>query len=238
MEPKSSIKNIHFGIKELAEDDRPREKLLLMGRQYLSNAELLAIIIGTGTPNCSAVELGQQVLQTANNNLNELGRMSIADFKKTKGIGEAKAVSLMAALEIGRRRKAEETKVRPKLTCSKDGYDQFSHILEDLPHEEFWVLFLSRNSTITGKKRISTGGISGTVVDAKIVFKAAVDALATGILLAHNHPSGNCYPSEQDIQLTKRLIECGKVLEIYIGDHIIVAGDKYFSFADSGLINR
>ncbi len=238
MEEKSVYLEKHYGIKQLAEDDRPREKLTLRGRQYLSNAELLALLIGFGTSEFSAIDLGKQVLQLAGNNLNELAKLKVSDLKKVKGIGEAKAVSLVAALELGRRRKEEAAKEVVKITSSSEAVMQFEHILEDLPHEEFWVLLLSRNNHIIGKQRISVGGVSGTVVDPKIIFKCAIDAVASGIVLCHNHPSGSISPSSQDLKLTKKLIEGGRLLEIYIGDHIIIGHKKYYSFADDGLIYR
>lgn len=238
METQAAYIENHIGIKQLAEDERPREKLILKGRQYLSNVELLAILIGTGTNKYSALELGKQILQLANNNLNKLGKLNVSDLKQIKGIGEAKAINLIAALELGRRRKEEAAQEVVKITCSSEAYIQFESLLEDLPHEEFWILFLGRNNAVMGKKNISIGGVSGTVVDPKIIFKHAIDARASGIVLCHNHPSGSCTPSAQDIQLTRKLVEAGRLLDIYIGDHIIIGHKKYYSFADDGLIYR
>ncbi|MDP1727314.1 MAG: DNA repair protein RadC [Bacteroidota bacterium] len=238
METKAAYIENHVGIKQLAEDDRPREKLVLRGRQFLSNAELLAILIGTGTTDNSAVDLGKRVLQLANNNLNKLGKLSVSELKTIKGIGEAKAIAMIAALELGRRRKEEAAQEVVKITCSLEAYIQFEPILEDLPHEEFWILFLGRNNAVMGKRNISIGGVSGTVADPKIIFKHAIDAMASGIVLCHNHPSGSCTPSAQDIQLTRKLVDAGRFLDIYVSDHIIIGHKKYYSFADNGLIYR
>ncbi len=226
-----------FGIKQLAEDDRPREKLLLKGRQFLSNAELLAILIGSGTREFSALDIGQQILQGVNNNLNNLGKQQVKDLMQNKGIGEAKAITLVAAIELGRRRMLEEANALAKMTCSKDAYLQFAPILDDLLHEEFWILLLNRNNIILGKHRISSGGISGTIADPKMIFKHAIQSAATGIVLCHNHPSGNLKPSSQDLHLTKNISEAGKLLEILVFDHIIIGNKQYFSFADEGLMN-
>ncbi len=226
-----------FGIKQLSEDDRPREKLLLKGRQFLSNAELLAILIGTGTRESSAIDLGQQILQKVNNNLNSLSKLSVKDLIQTKGIGEAKAVSLVAAIELGRRRKEEEATAIAKMTCSKDAFAQFEPILDDLPHEEFWILLLSRNNSIIGKQKISSGGISGTIADPKIIYKIAIQSMACGIVLCHNHPSGSIKPSTHDLNLTKKIAEAGKMFDIIVFDHIIIGNKQYFSFADEGLMH-
>jgi len=226
-----------FGIKQLAEDDRPREKLLLKGRQFLSNAELLAILIGTGTREFSAIDLGQKILQNVNNNLNALSKLSVKDLMQTKGIGEAKAISLIAAIELGRRRKEEEASIVSKMTCSKDCYVQFEYILEDLPHEEFWILLLNRTNVILGKQKISTGGVSGTIADPKMIYKYAIDSMACAIVLCHNHPSGSVKPSNHDLNLTKKIAEAGKLLDISVYDHIIIGNKQYFSFADEGLMH-
>ncbi|MBC7382182.1 MAG: DNA repair protein RadC [Bacteroidia bacterium] len=236
METKTEHLEKRFGIKQLAEDDRPREKLILRGRQNLSNAELLAILIATGTKDCSAIDLGQRVLQFANNRLNEIGKLQVKDLIKIKGIGEAKAITIVAAMELGRRRKEEEAIQSPKMTCSSDAYLHFEYILEDLPHEEFWIMFLSRNNSIIGKRQVSTGGISSTVVDPKIIYKYALDAMASGIVLCHNHPSGSVQPSKQDILLTRKLIDAGRLLDIFVSDHLIIGNKKYFSFADEGMM--
>ena len=219
-----------------AEDDRPREKMLLKGNGALSDAELIAILIGSGTVDLSAVDVAKLILQKANNNLNELARLSLKDLMKVKGIGEAKAISIAAALELGRRRKDAEAVRRPKITCSRDAYDQIKPYLWDVPHEEFWILLLSRSNEVIRPVQISQGGVSGTVADPKLIFKHAIEYLASGIILVHNHPSGNLAPSQADKDLTKRLKEAGKFLDTPVLDHLIFTDANYFSFADEGLL--
>lgn len=221
------------GIKAWAEDDRPREKFILKGKQSLSNVELLAILIATGTKNESAVDLARKILQLTNDNLNELAKLTISDLKKVKGIGEAKAITIAAALELGRRRKEEEAKEVEIIKTSRNAFNYFEPLLADLPHEEFWILLLARNRKIIARKKISEGGITGTVVDARIIFKHAIENLASYIILCHNHPSGNLQPSSADFKITKDLINSGKLLSIEIADHIIIGNDKYYSFADN-----
>jgi DNA repair protein RadC len=225
-----------LNIKSWAAEDRPREKLLLKGKSALSDAELIAILLGTGTTTASAVDLAKKVLQGAGNNLNELARLSIKDMMKVKGIGEAKAISIAAALELGRRRKEAEPDEKPKITSSKDVYDHLKADLLDLSHEEFWVLLLNRANRIIKKHQISQGGVTGTVADPKLIFKVAIEELASGIILAHNHPSGNLTASQADLDLTKKLKDAGKLLDIHVLDHIIIGGKNYYSFADEGLI--
>jgi DNA repair protein RadC len=225
-----------LNIKNWAEEDRPREKLLLKGTSSLSDAELIAILIGSGTASLSAVEVGKKVMQSVENNLDALAKLSVKDLMKAKGIGEAKAISIVAALELGRRRKNTAAEERPKISTSLDALNMIKGDLMDLPHEEFWVLFLNRAHQLIRKKRVSEGGVSGTVADPKIIFKLAIEELASGIVVAHNHPSGNLTPSQSDRDLTKKLKEAGKLLEIQLLDHIIVAGQKYFSFADDGIL--
>ncbi|MBI2270485.1 MAG: DNA repair protein RadC [Bacteroidetes bacterium] len=219
-----------------AEDDRPREKLMSKGRHVLSDAELIAILIASGNTEETAVELSKRILNSVNNNLNELGKLTINDLTKFRGIGEAKAISIIAALELGRRRKETEVIKREKITTSAGVYEIFKSLLLDLPHEEFWVLLLSRSGNIIKKEMISRGGVSGTVVDSKIIFKSAVENLACSVILCHNHPSGNTKPSEQDIQITKKLKEAGRLLEIPVLDHVIVSETGYYSFADEGMM--
>ena len=223
-------------IKKWSPEDRPREKLLLKGTAALSEAELIAILIGSGTAKLSAVEVAKKVLQQGDNNLNELAKLSVKDIMKIKGIGEVKAITIVAALELGRRRKEANNGERLKITSSKDAFDQVKSDLIDLPHEEFWVVLLNRANRVIKKKRVSEGGVTGTVVDPKIVYKMALEELACGVIVAHNHPSGNLTASQSDIDLTKKLKEAGKFLEIQLLDHLIVANQKYFSFADEGLI--
>lgn len=223
-------------IKRWAEEDRPREKLLLKGRAALSEAELVAILIGSGNRNQTAVELSQQILSHCNNDLTQLSRQSIKDLQNFNGIGEAKAISIVAALELGRRRKESEPQKRIKIASSQDAYQQMKGILQDHSHEEFWVLFLKRNNEVIRKEQISRGGVAGTVVDAKIIFKRALEEMASGIILAHNHPSGNLNPSQEDIRLTRQLAAAGKTLDILILDHLIITDSNYHSFADEGLL--
>lgn len=223
-------------IKSWSPEDRPREKLILKGKAVLSDAELIAILLGSGTTTLSAVDLAKIVLQAANNNLHELARLTVKDLIKIKGIGEAKAITIVAALELGRRRKDQEVDEKPKISSSKDAYQIIKADLLDIPHEEFWVLILNRANRVIKKHQISQGGVAGTVADPKIIYKSALDSLASGIILAHNHPSGNLTPSQADIDLTKKLRDAGKMLEIQVLDHIIVAGQKYFSFADEGML--
>jgi DNA repair protein RadC len=225
-----------LNIKRWAAADRPREKLLIHGRSALTDAELLAILIGTGTIRHSALDLAKIILNSASNNLYALGKFSIDDFKKVNGIGEAKAVVIAAALELGRRRRTEDTASLPKIGTSKDAFDLLYGDISDLPHEEFWILLLNRANRLIRKKKISTGGVSGTVADPKIIYQCALESLASGIIVAHNHPSGNLVASRQDIELTKKLTEAGKMLDIQMLDHLIIAGNKYYSFADEGVI--
>jgi DNA repair protein RadC len=225
-----------LNIKSWSPEDRPREKLLLKGTSALSDAELVAILIGSGTPKMSAVELSKKILLQGKNNLNELARLSVKDLMKIKGIGEAKAITIVAALELGRRRKEQDPEEKPKITSSKDAFDLLKGEMMDLPNEEFWVLLVNRANRVIKKKRVSEGGVSGTVADPKIIYKMALEELASGIIVAHNHPSGNLQASQSDIDLTKKLKEAGKFLEIQLLDHIIIANQKYLSFADEGMI--
>jgi DNA repair protein RadC len=225
-----------LNIKSWSPEDRPREKLLLKGTSALSDAELVAILIGSGTPKLSAVELSKKILLQGNNNLNELARLSIKDLMKIKGIGEAKAITIVAALELGRRRKEQDPEERPKITSSKDAFELLKGDVMDLPNEEFWVLLLNRANRVTKKKRVSEGGVSGTVADPKIIYKMALEELSSGIIVAHNHPSGNLHASQSDLDLTRKLKEAGKFLEIQLLDHIIIANHKYLSFADEGMM--
>jgi DNA repair protein RadC len=226
----------HLRIPQWAEDDRPREKLLMKGRASLSDAELLAILIGTGTKALSALDLAKQVLQYADQNLNNLARLSVHDLIKIKGIGQAKAISIVSAIELGRRKKEAPPSSKPRITCSNDAVELIKSNLLDLNHEEFWILILNRANYMMKKIQISRGGISGTVADPKIIFKSALEFGGSSIILIHNHPSGNLKPSQADIALTKNLKEAGKFMEIPILDHIIVSDNCYFSLADEGLM--
>lgn len=225
-----------LNIKRWALEDRPREKLLIKGNSALSDAELIAILLGTGTTTMSAVDLAKKILQGVDNNLNILARLSIKELMKVKGIGEAKAISIVAALELGRRRKESGADEKPKITSSKDAYDYIKADLLDIPHEEFWILLVNRANRIVKKQQISLGGVAGTVADPKIIFKIALEELASAIILVHNHPSGNLIASQADINLTNKLKEGGKLLEVQVLDHIIIAGKNYFSFADEGIL--
>jgi len=226
----------HLSIKSWAEEDRPREKLLLKGKHTLTDAELIAILIGTGNTGETAVDLARKILSGNSNDLNLLGRMNVMELQKFKGIGEAKAVAIVAALELGRRRKEMKEPEQKKVTSSREAVDLMQPLLGELLHEEFWVIFLNRANVIINKQQISKGGMSGTVADPRMIYKAALDQKAVSIILCHNHPSGNNQPSAADIQLTKNITEAGKVLEITVLDHIIVTQHGFYSFADEGLI--
>lgn len=223
-------------IKMWAEDDRPREKLILKGKSQLSDSELIAILLNSGTKEKSAVELAKDILASANNDLIEFSKKNIHDLCKFKGIGEAKAVTLMAALELGRRRKESLASEKIKIISSFQSYQILKPNLEDLHTEEFFVLLLNRGNYLIKKLQLSSGGLSATIVDSRVLFKAAIDSLATGMILAHNHPSGSLEPSEQDLRLTKKIVEFGKLIQIDVLDHLILTDTNYFSFADNGLI--
>jgi len=219
-----------------AEEDRPREKLLLKGKAALSDAELIAILIGSGTVSMSAVELSKNILASTDNNLNSLAKLSIKDLEKFKGIGEAKAISIIAALELGKRRKESEPTVKNKISCSKDIFYIMQPHLIDIPHEEFWIILLNRANHVIKKNQISSGGIAGTVVDVRLIFKIALENLSNSMILIHNHPSGNLKPSQADIDLTKKLKSAGIMMDIPVLDHLIITEKEYFSFADEGIL--
>lgn len=226
-----------ISIKHWAEEDRPREKLMLKGVSSLSDSELLAILIGSGNDEESAVELCKRILQKADNNLNKLSRFGVNDLVGNfRGIDPAKAITLIAALELGRRRKVEEMPDRKKIGSSKDAYALFYPILTDLNHEETWALLLDRSNKVVATIQVSRGGISGTVVDIRLILREAIGHYASSIMLGHNHPSGNCKPSPQDTALTKKLKEAAAWMDIALLDHIIVCGETYYSFADNGVI--
>lgn len=223
-------------INQWAEDDRPREKFLLKGKSALSDSELLAILIGSGSRNESAVQLCQRILGSVNNNLNQLGKLSVQQLLQFKGVGEAKALTIASALELGRRRREETKEELVKVTASAEVFALMHPLIGELPYEEFWVLLLNNSNKIIYKTQVSKGGITGTVVDTRIVFKLAFDHFATGIILLHNHPSGKLQPSDMDIQLTKKFVDAGKHLDILILDHLIITEKTYFSFADENLL--
>ncbi|MEZ4875828.1 MAG: DNA repair protein RadC [Flavobacteriaceae bacterium] len=225
-----------FSIKSWNEDDRPREKLLLKGRTALSDAELIAILISSGSREESAVSLSQRILASVENNLNELGRLSIQDLMQFKGIGEAKAITIAAALELGRRRRAEEALEKKKITSSASVFELMQPIIGELVHEEFWIIYLNNSNKVLQTAQLSKGGITGTVVDIRLAFKQALQLGAVAVILAHNHPSGTLKPSEADIQLTKKLKTAGDSLDIKVLDHLIVTEKAYFSFADEQML--
>ncbi len=226
----------HIPISQWAEDDRPREKFLLKGKQALSDAELLAILLGSGSRKESAVQLSQRILREYNNNLHDLAKLSVSELQKFKGIGEAKAITIVAALELGRRKKETDAPVQTVIRTSVDAYKHIAPKLMDLPHEEFWILLLNRAHKVTRTELISRGGVSGTVADVRMMLKSAIENLSSAVVLAHNHPSGNIRPSEADIQLTKKVKEAALLFDIQLLDHVIVGEGVYFSFTDEGLI--
>lgn len=221
-----------LGIKAWAEADRPREKLLLHGRRQLTDAELIAILIGSGNRNETAVDLSKRILSSCQNDLHKLAQLGVKELSRFKGIGEAKAITIVAALELGRRRKDVESTEVQKISSSIDAHRAIQADLADLPHEEFWMLLMNRANVIIGKYFVSKGGQAGTIVDPKIVFKIALEHGAASIVLAHNHPSGNLKPSSTDINITKKLMELGKMMEIAVHDHLIVYNDTFLSMAD------
>ncbi len=225
-----------FSIKNWSEDDQPREKLLNKGKSALSDAELVAILIGSGNREESAVDLCKRILATTNNNLGELGKLTTKQLTAFKGIGEAKAVSIMAALELGRRRRGSEALERKKITSSKSVFELLQPIIGELPHEEFWIVYLNNSNKVIQKNQLSKGGITGTLVDVRLALKTALEVGATGILLAHNHPSGNLNPSKADRELTQKLKIASESLDIKVLDHIIITEKAYFSFADDGIL--
>ena len=224
-----------FPITNWSEDDKPREKLMLKGKSVLSDAELIAILIGSGSRNESAVDLSKRILSSVDNNLNALGKLSIAQLMHFKGIGEAKAISIIAAMELGRRRRGEEVVELTKITSSKAVFDVMHPIIGELSHEEFWVLFLNNSNKILFKSQLSKGGMTGTMVDLRIVFKIALEQNATSIILTHNHPSGKLKASDADIHITKKIKTAGQQLDIPVLDHIIITESGYYSFVDEGI---
>ncbi|HNQ27646.1 MAG TPA: DNA repair protein RadC [Aquaticitalea sp.] len=225
-----------FPIKDWSEDDRPREKLLQKGKEALSDAELVAILIGSGSRNESAVDLCKRILASTGNNLNALGKMSVKQLTAFKGIGEAKAISIVAALELGRRRRQENALERKKIASSKSVFELMQPIIGELSHEEFWVLFLNNGNQVIAKNQMSKGGMTDTLVDVRLVMKMALEVGAIALILAHNHPSGALKPSDADILLTKKLKIAANSMDIRLLDHLIVTENAYFSFADEGMI--
>jgi DNA repair protein RadC len=223
-------------IKSWAAEDRPREKLLLKGTAALSDAELIAILINSGTPKITAVDLAKSILAAVDNDLHQLARLSVAELQKHPGIGQAKAIAIVSALELGRRRKQAVAPLKTKITCSQDIFDHIQPHLMDLQHEEFWIILLNRANEVMRKMPVSSGGVAGTVADPKIIFKQALDHLASALILVHNHPSGNRTPSSADVALTRKMKEAGALLDLPILDHLIFAQTRYYSFADEGAL--
>ena len=226
----------NLSIKNWAKDDRPREKLLKKGMQTLSNAELIAILIGSGNREMSAVELSKFILLESKNNLNTIAQKSIQELMQFKGIGEAKAISILAALELGKRRYSSAIKDQEQIKSSKDVFRLMNVVFRDLPYEEFWVIYLNRSNKIIEKIKMSQGGVSGTLVDIRLILKKAIEYLASSIILSHNHPSGQLHPSQQDKQLTQKLKKAASYLEISVLDHVIIADNQCFSFADENIL--
>ncbi len=229
------MEQTNFPITNWSEDDKPREKLMLKGKNVLSDAELIAILIGSGSRNETAVDLSKRILASVDNNLNALGKLTIQQLTNFKGIGEAKAISIIAAAELGRRRRVEDAVELKKITSSKMIFELMQPIIGELPHEEFWVLYLNNANKVLSKSQQGKGGITGTLVDVRLVFKTALELGATSLILCHNHPSGTLVPSEADKKLTQKLKVVGQNLDIYVVDHVIIAEQGYFSFADEGI---
>jgi DNA repair protein RadC len=231
------MEQTNFPITNWSEDDKPREKLMLKGKSALSDAELIAILIGSGNRNESAVGLSKRILASVDNNLNALGKMTIQQLMNFKGIGEAKAISILAAMELGRRRRAEEAVELTKISSSRMTFELMQPIIGELPHEEFWVLYLNNSNKVLSKSQQGKGGITGTLVDVRLVFKTALEIGATALILCHNHPSGSLIPSEADKKLTQKIKVAGQNLDIHVVDHIIVTENGYFSFADENIFD-
>jgi DNA repair protein RadC len=223
-------------IKSWAEDDRPREKMLHKGNAALSDAELIAILIQSGTPEQSAVDLAREILKLGNHNLSHLGKLTLKDFQKVKGIGEARAITLAAALELGRRRQIGEGMEQKEISSSRAAADILIPLMGDLTQEKFCILCLSMSNKLIHYEFVSSGGVTSTIVDPKTIFKIALQHLTSRLIIAHNHPSGNTRPSAADRQITDKLKEGAKLLDMQLMDHIIIADKKHFSFADEGLL--
>lgn len=225
----------NFPITNWSEDDKPREKLMLKGKSVLSDAELIAILIGSGNRNESAVDLSKRILGSIDNNLNALGKLTIPQLIKFKGIGEAKAISIIAAMELGRRRRIEDVVELTKITSSQIIFQIMQPIIGELPHEEFWIIYLNNSNKVISKSQLSKGGITGTLVDTRLVFKVALEMGATSLILCHNHPSGALIPSDADKLITKKLKLAGDSLDVKVLDHLIITETKYYSFVDEGI---
>jgi DNA repair protein RadC len=233
---KAYPENTPSSIRHWAESDRPREKLMLKGKSALSDAELMAILLGSGSRNESAVDLSRRILSSIDHNLIELSKMTVSELQKFKGIGEAKAITIVAALELGRRRRGAEVIQRKSITSSREAFELLQLHLSDMQYEQFVMVLLNRANHVLKVVNVSDGGVSGTFVDPKKVFRLALEGNASSVILGHNHPSGNCKPSDQDLALTKKLKSAGNVLDIAVLDHLIVGTETYFSFADEGVM--
>lgn len=231
-----SEKMSSLSIKDWSQDDQPREKLRDKGKAVLSDAELVAILIGSGNRDESAVALCKRILASVDHNLNELGKLSIQQLMTFKGIGEAKAITIAAAMELGRRRRLEDVVERQKITSSKSVFDLMEPVLGELPHEEFWIIYMNNSNKIIQKTQQSKGGITGTLVDVRLVLKTALEVGATSLILVHNHPSGTLKPSQADQQLTQKLKTASESLDIKVLDHVIITEKAYFSFADENMM--
>ncbi|WP_372767581.1 DNA repair protein RadC [Lutibacter sp.] len=231
-----NYENKSVSIKSWAEDDRPREKLVLKGKSALSDAELIAILIGSGSRNESAVDLSKRILNSIDNNLNKLGKLSVLDLQKFKGIGDAKAISIITALELGRRRRIEEALELPQINSSEAIFNLMQPFIGELQHEEFWIVYLNNSNKVLHKEQLSKGGLTGTFVDVRLVFKKAIELFSTAIILCHNHPSGKLQPSQADKSITNKLKLAGETLDIKVLDHLIITENAYFSFADQNIM--
>ncbi|PKG51147.1 RadC family protein [Olleya sp. 1-3] len=231
-----SYKSTSFSIKNWSQDDQPREKLLYKGKATLSDAELVAILIGSGNRSESAVSLCKRILASVDNNLSDLGKLSIKQLMEFKGIGEAKAISIIAALELGRRRRGEEALQKKKIQSSKSVFELMQPVIGELPHEEFWIVYLNNSNKVIYKNQLSKGGITGTLVDTRLVLKTALEVGAVGLILSHNHPSGTLKPSQADKDVTLKLKTAAQSLDIKVLDHLIITENAYFSFADEGML--
>lgn len=225
-----------MSIKFLAEDDRPREKFLQKGKNSLSDSELLAIIMRNGNKDESALELSRRILTSVNNNWNQLSLLSVKDLMRFKGVGQVKAITIATALEIGRRRAGQEIPEKLLISNSSDGYKILRNYLSDLRTEEFWAIFLNQSNRVLHFAQLTQGGINQSIVDIRILFKTALDHYATALIIAHNHPSGNLKPSKEDLEITQRIKEAGKMLNIQLLDHLIITQNAYFSFSDDGIL--
>jgi len=226
-----------LSIKSWAEEDRPREKLLMKGKGALSDAELITILLRTGVTGNSALDIAKKILHRVNGDLNELGKLSVSELKKMeKGLGDTKAITIVAALELGRRRQSSEVREKPVIRTSADCFEYIYPEVADLRHEEFYVLYLNKSNRVITHKHISSGGVAGTVADIKIILKHGIEVLASSMVAVHNHPSGNIKPSQADIDITKKLKQAAEVVEIILHDHLIIGEKRFFSFSDSGLL--